>query len=105
MERDSMLNVRIPGDVKEAVRRAPEENGGGTLAELLEWWLEHTAGAPASASNECQVRKHLTASDLAPLQLVAVTTERIEAFLHGKEREGLAPQTVNHLRGFLSRAF
>ena len=83
----------------------PAEDGGGTLAELMEWWLQHTAEAPASVSNECQVRKHLINSDLAPLRLVAVTTERIEAFLHDKAGEGLAPQTVNHLRGFLSRAF
>src|SRR6185295_1929229 len=83
----------------------PAEDGGGTLAELMEWWLQHTAEAPASVSNECQVRKHLINSDLAPLRLVAVTTERIEAFLHAKDREGLAPQTVNYLRGFLSRAF
>jgi len=83
----------------------PAEDGGGTLAELMEWWLQHTAGAPASASNESQVRKHLVNSELAPLRLVAVTSERIEAFLHAKQQEDLSPQTLNHLRGYLSRAF
>ena len=42
---------------------------------------------------------------LALLRLNACTPAAVEALLDAKEREGLRPQTVNHLRAFLSRAF
>jgi len=81
-------------------------DGGGTLAELLRWWLATvSAGSPSHEWSERTVTKHLLSSELASLPLVAVSAERIEAFLHRKAQEELAPQTVNHLRAFLSRAF
>jgi integrase len=84
----------------------PPVDGGGTLAELLEWWLtNHSSGSPSHEKNKYSVRRHLMASDLARLPLIAVTAQRIEAFLHQKGHEELAPQTLNHLRGFLGRAF
>ncbi|SRR6266851_512193 len=84
----------------------PPVDGGGTLAALLEWWLtEHSSGSPSHEKNKYSVRRHLMASDLARLPLIAVTAQRIEAFLHQKGQEELAPQTLNHLRGFLGRAF
>jgi integrase len=84
----------------------PPIDGGGTLAELLEWWLtNHSSGSPSHEKNQYSVRRHLMASDLARLPLIAVTAQRIEAFLHQKGQEELAPQTLNHLRGFLGRAF
>jgi len=41
-----MLNVRIPGDVKEAVRRAAEDDHGRSLSGMVvrilrEWCAEH----------------------------------------------------------------
>src|SRR5205814_6328711 len=81
-------------------------DGGGALAELLKWWLTTvSAGSPSHEWSERTVRKHLLSSELSPLPLMAVSSERIEAFLHRKAQEELSPQTVNHLRGFLSRAF
>ncbi len=83
----------------------PPEDGGGTLAELLRWWLDtYSVSAPAHRSNKSAVERHLLTSSLARIPLNAVTDTRVEAFLQEKERE-LAPQTVNHLRGFISRAF
>jgi integrase len=55
-------------------------------------------------TNRTTIRKHFLGSELAPLPLVAVTAGRIEAFLQDKTTE-LAPQTLNHLRSYLSRAF
>src|SRR4051812_4182720 len=81
------------------------QDGGGTLAALLAWWLEtYSKGSPSHASNESQIRRHLLDSELSGLPLVAVTSGKVETFLDAKLKE-LSPQTVNHLRGFLSRAF
>ncbi len=84
--------------------RLPED-GGGTLAELLQWWLETcSVNSPSHASNVSQITRHLLPSSLAALPLTAVTAPRLRAFLKEKEQE-LSPQTLNHLRGFVSRAF
>lgn len=81
-------------------------DGGGTLTELLKWWLTTVSvGSPSHEWSERTVTKHLLSSELASLPLVAVSAERIEALLHRKSQEELSPQTVNHLRAFLSRAF
>lgn len=81
-------------------------DGGGTVAELLEWWLEaHSARSPSHARNESVIRKHLIPSELGPVKLAAVTPDRIEALLHRKAQEELSPQSINHLRNFLGRAF
>src|ERR1700737_172436 len=84
----------------------PPIDGGGTLAELLQWWLEKfSKGSPSHEGSVYALKKHFLCSELAPLPLVAITAEKVESFLHEKSRAGLAPQTLNHLRGYLSRAF
>jgi hypothetical protein len=81
------------------------EDGGGTVGRLLEWWLEtYSKGTPSNATNESAIRKHFVGSDLAALTLTSVTPGRVETFLQAKSAE-LSPQMVNHLRGYLSRAF
>ncbi|HUM12324.1 MAG TPA: hypothetical protein VLT82_15360, partial [Myxococcaceae bacterium] len=85
--------------------RMPRD-GGGSVGALLEWWLESYSHRLAShASNEGSVRRHLLTASLAELRLDACSSAAVEALLDAKEREGLRPQTVNHLRAFLSRAF
>ena len=84
----------------------PPEDGGGTLAGLLQWWLAtYSAGSPYHRNTLSSVRCHLLASELANLPLIQVTAERVEVFLHRKGQEGLSPKYVNHLRGYLSQAF
>ena len=84
----------------------PPEDGGGTLAALLQWWLAtYSAGSPYHRNTLSSVRCHLLASELASLPLIQVTAEKVEVFLHRKGQEGLSPKYVNHLRGFLSQAF
>lgn len=82
-------------------------DGGGTLAELLNWWLvTFSARLAAHQTNESSVRTHLLSSGLAALKLTMVTAPKIEEFLLAKEvGEELEPQTLNHLIGFISRAF
>jgi integrase len=84
----------------------PPADGGGTLAELLQWWLENISkGSPSHEGAVYAFEKHFMGSDIAPLPLTAVTPQRIESLLLKRSQTGLAPQTVNHLRGYLSRAF
>ncbi len=84
----------------------PPTDGGGPLLNLLKWWLDEISmRTPSHASNVTNIRKHFANSALAPLPLVAVKPERIRMFLLEKEKEGLAPETLNKLRGLLSRAF
>jgi integrase len=84
---------------------APPEDGGGTLDELLGWWLKtYSAGSPAHKRNEYSVKRNLIGSKLGALRLVEVTPGVVETFLHGKSAH-LGPQTINHLRGFVVRAF
>src|SRR5216683_4649063 len=83
----------------------PTEDGGGTVAELLQWWLDNISqGSPSHANNVSVVGKHYIRSELASLPLTAVTPQHIEALLLDKSRE-LSPETINKLRGLLSRAF
>lgn len=82
------------------------EDGGGTVAELLDWWIEtYRQAAPGLATEKCAIRKHLTSSELGSMRLANVRPPHIERFLQAKTAEGLAPQTVNHLRGHLGSAF
>lgn len=82
-----------------------QKDGGGPFSELLTWWLDNCSeGKPSHKTNRSAIEKHLLPSALAPLPLTAVTKERIEAFLRLKERD-LKPQTLNHLRGYISRTF
>ena len=78
---------------------------GENLAELLLWWEEayfrHTASYERSKST---FRIHLLESSLAKVPLREVTSGRVEIFIQAKSHE-IAPQTLNHVRGFLCRVF
>jgi integrase len=77
-----------------------------TVDDIIEWWI-HTfvRHMPSYESTISTIRKHVIGSKgLGRLELEEVTPGKIDLFLTGKERE-LSPQTVNHLRGYLLRAF
>jgi integrase len=76
-----------------------------TLTELLRWWLKtYSAGLPSHRTNEGAINGHLAAGDLGRLQVRHVTSGHLEGLLHEKSRT-LAPETLNHLRGYVSRAY
>ena len=78
---------------------------GSTLGDLLLWWEEsYFSQTPAFARSRGTFHRHLVGSDLSKLSIREVTSGRVEQFIQAKTRE-LAPQTVNHLRGFLCRVF
>ena len=80
-------------------------DGGGSVADLLRWWLEtYSTGTPSHATNKSAVQVHLVGSELASLRLAALRSQHVERFLQSKGAT-LGPQSVNHLRSYLSRAF
>jgi integrase len=96
------LRARRPLDGLEPL--APRD-GGGTVGELLQWWLQHySAHQAAHASNEISIRVHLLETALSRLTLRALRPVDVKAFMDQKKQKGLSPRSVNHLRGFLSRA-
>ncbi len=83
----------------------PPEDGGGTLAELLKWWLDsYSRGTPSHERNVYTVRRHLTESELGSVRLASLSSGQIEAFLQTKSQE-LSPQSLNHLRRYILTAF
>jgi integrase len=79
-------------------------DGGGTIDGLMEWWLEKFLRKAGSDTGESSIRKHIIGSALGKVRLVEVTPGKVDLFLSEKE-DGLSPRSVNHLRGYLSRAF
>src|SRR5688572_26761077 len=51
----------------------PDPNGGGTVAELMEWWLATYVGKrPSAGSTAAVIRKHITRSKLGHMRLAQV---------------------------------
>jgi integrase len=93
----------------------PLENGGGTIAELLTWWLEtYSSGTPSHRRNQRTLNFHFLSVDpetrrrahkLSDMVLVDVTSGDVESMLQAKALEDYSAQTLNHLRRFLLTAF
>jgi integrase len=78
---------------------------GWTVADLLRWWLDtYSRQTESHEKNEGSIRAHLLSSRLGGTPLEQVGPGDVEALLADKDR-ALAPESVNHLRGFLVRAF
>jgi len=103
---------RLVGELETKYERArlgletlPPEDGGGTLGELMSWWLKtHSAKTPSHDLNVGIVTKHFASPGIADLPLVEVTSGKIENLLQRKV-EDLSPQTLNHLRRFILTVF
>jgi integrase len=84
----------------------PASDGGGTLAELLRWWLEtYCRSSPGYERTSSVVRKHLQEAELGDMRLAEVTSGRLEEHLQAMAAADYAAQTINHVRGFVVRAF
>jgi len=83
----------------------PPEDGGGTLGELLRWWLETYIKETASSERTASaVDRHFLRSELAEIRLVQLTPGVIETYLQSRGSD-IGPNSVNHLRSFLATAF
>jgi len=81
------------------------DEGSGTVAQLMAWWIDtFLRHKPSYESSVSTIRKHIVESKLGRLALAEVSPGKIDLFLTEKERV-LSAQSVNHLRGFLRRAF
>jgi integrase len=81
-------------------------DGGGTVSELMSWWMAtFSEGNTSHPKNASTIKRHLLDGTLAGVRLADLSKGRVEGFLDDKTREGLSAQTVNHIRGFLSRGF
>jgi integrase len=79
-------------------------DGGGTIDALMAWWIDTFLRRAASDTGATSIRKHIIGSPLGKVRLTDVTPGKIDFFLVGKE-DSLSARSVNHLRGYLSRAF
>jgi len=78
---------------------------GWTLAQLMQWWLDtYSVHMPAHKRNVGSVTCHIIDSDLAGRPIERLSKGDIETLLQSKQG-GLAPQTINHVREFMVRAF
>ena len=80
------------------------DDGGGSVDELMEWWIRTFLSQAASDTGASSIRKHIIGSALGQIRVAEVTSGKIDLFLTEKERV-LSARSVNHLRGYLSRAF
>jgi hypothetical protein len=103
-------------DRAERMRRgllpSPRADAGGTVHDLMEWWLEEMSRTQrAHKQNVSVVRKHISVGEIASMTLEQVTPAVVDRFLRAKERETsargrpLSAQTVKHIRNRLSGAF
>ncbi len=80
-------------------------DGGGTLGEMLRWWLkEYVARLPSSRTVTSAVNANLVNTKLGTLRLVEVTPGEIERHLQ-KLSDRLGPNSLNHVRAYVSAAF
>jgi integrase len=102
------LNVELQlreDRAREGLEPLRPSDGGGSVDELLEWWMDtYLKAAPSYEKSVGTVRQHLLDSELAHLRLVDVTPGRVELLLQKRSPE-VKPRTLNHVRGYLSRAF
>ena len=83
----------------------PPEDGGGSVGDLLRWWLTtYSKTAPSHQRNVCTIEKHLLPSRLARLRLTELRPGHIETFLQ-ERATSLSPQSLNHLRRFFLTAY
>src|SRR5450432_8603 len=83
----------------------PAEDGGGTFAALMQWWLKtYSAKSPSHDRNVSTIEKHFLSAEIAELRLQEMTPAVLEMFLEDKAGQ-LGPQTLNHLPRFVLTAF
>ncbi len=92
--------------VRRGLDAALPKDGGGTLAELMEWWLETCRkGKAGYASERSGARIHIKKTNFGTMTLLQFNSAMAEQLLLQVQKSGLSLQTVAHVRGYLSRAF
>jgi integrase len=98
------LNAALAG-LNKGIR--PVQNERQTVGQFLTRWMEDTARPSVRFSTakgyESKLRIHILPG-LGSIPVTKLTPQRLEAFFNAKLSEGLAPQTVQHLRAILRAA-
>ena len=84
---------------------APRQENSDTVFQLLQRWAATRLDAPSAQRDGYSIAKHFGRSEVGKLPASLLRGPDVENFLAAKRAEGLSPETINHLRGFLSRAF
>jgi hypothetical protein len=103
-EREAFEEERRADRQRRGLEPMDAENGGGTLADLLRRWHKVNAQKASAERNLFVMEKHLLRSPLGEKRLAELKASDVENYLDEKQAEGLGPQSINHLRGFISRA-
>jgi integrase len=101
-----LREIQVAEDrARHGLDQRPAQDGGGTVDQMVEWWVEKFLAKKASYE-QCigTIRKHIIGSPLGRRRLTDVASGDVEVFLEEKAGD-LAPETLNHLRGYLGRAF
>jgi integrase len=77
------------------------------VAEYFQWWLDDVAAPRCSAKTRRTyadlIRLHI-APELGRLEIGKLSAPQVQSLLRKKERDGLSPRTVGHIRGVLRTA-
>ena len=103
---------RLAGELERKAERQrlgldplPAEDRGGTVGELMTWWLKTYVARQASHERTAgAVRCYVEGSPLASMCLADVTSGDVEAHLQSLPAH-LSAKTINNVRGYLSAAF
>jgi integrase len=99
--RDKLMQARA-----ELTAHGRVANGRQRLSEFLEEWLaaaKPSVKASTHAAYTHYTRAHLIPG-LGPYPLTKLGPEHVQRFLNAKLADGMAPQTVRHVRAILRRA-
>ncbi len=76
-----------------------------TLGDLCDWWLREKCPPGSLVGEKSRLRLHVKDRDLGKLTLLRVNAARVEERLREMERDGLGPNSINHLRRVLLGIF
>jgi integrase len=84
---------------------APSATTDLTFKQAVGWWLSEVSPTTRSHRKNASAAKRLLASPFAGFPVSSVTRGAINEWLARASAEGLAPQTVNHMRAYVSRVY
>ena len=83
----------------------PPEDGGGTVGELLKWWLDtYVKQSVSYERTRTAVERRIMGSELSKLRLIDASPANIESFLQEQSMR-VSANTINHYRAYISAAF
>jgi hypothetical protein len=76
-----------------------------TLGDVCDWWLREKCPPGSLVGEKSRLRLHVKDQKIGKLPLARVTAAKVEERLREMERDGLGPNSLNHLRRVLLGIF